>query len=92
MTKTIFFSLLFFFFFFYQTNLSRSNCHRQRFRKLTFGAFAPHIVSIHSDERLMVETLTFQIFHGSNSTFINSFDKTKLLQTSSAAELRTLSG
>ena len=32
-----------------------------------------------SDEGLTLETLAFQIFHGGNSTFINSFDKTKFL-------------
>ena len=34
---------------------------------------------IRSDEGLMLETSAFQIFHGGNSTFINSFDKTKFL-------------
>ena len=32
-----------------------------------------------SDEGLTLETSAFQIFHGGNSTFINSFDKTKFL-------------
>ena len=32
---------------------------------------------IRSDEGLTLETSSFRIFHGSNSTFINSFDKTK---------------
>ena len=32
-----------------------------------------------SDEGLTLETSAFQIFHASNSTFINSFDETKLL-------------
>ena len=31
------------------------------------------------DEGLTLETSAFQIFHGGNSTFINSFDKTKFL-------------
>ena len=35
--------------------------------------------SIRSDEELTLETLTFQIFDGGNSTFIPSFDKTKFL-------------
>ena len=30
-----------------------------------------------SDEGLTLETSAFQIFHGGNSTFINSSDKTK---------------
>ena len=33
--------------------------------------------SIRSDEGVTLETSAFQIFHGSNSTFINPFDKTK---------------
>ena len=32
-----------------------------------------------SDEGLTLETPAFQIFHGGNSAFINSFDKTKFL-------------
>ena len=35
--------------------------------------------SIRSDEGQTLETLTFQIFDGGNSTFIHSFDKTKFL-------------
>ena len=35
--------------------------------------------SIRSDEGLTLETSAFQIFHGGNFTFINSFDKTKFL-------------
>ena len=34
---------------------------------------------IRSDEGLTLETSAFQIFHGGNFTFINSFDKTKVL-------------
>ena len=34
---------------------------------------------IRSDEGLTLETSAFQIFHGGNSTFINSFDKTEFL-------------
>ena len=34
---------------------------------------------IRSDEGLTLETSAFLIFHGGNSTFINSFDKTKFL-------------
>ena len=30
------------------------------------------------DEGLTLETSAFQVFHGGNSTFINSFDKTKI--------------
>ena len=32
---------------------------------------------IRSDEGLTLETSAFQIVHGGNSTFINTFDKTK---------------
>ena len=38
-----------------------------------------HNSSIRSDEGLTLETSAFYIFHGGNSTFINSFDKTKFL-------------
>ena len=51
------------------------NYHRERFRKLTFRALA---LRLRSDEGLTLETSAFLIFHGGNSTFINSFDKTKL--------------
>ena len=34
--------------------------------------------SIRSDEGLTLKMSAFQIFHGGNSTFINSFDKTKI--------------
>ena len=37
------------------------------------------LIYIPSDEGLMLETSTLQIFHGGNFTFINSFDKTKFL-------------
>ena len=37
------------------------------------------IICIRSDEGLTLETSAFQIFHGGNFTFINSFDKTKFL-------------
>ena len=33
---------------------------------------------IRYDEGLTLETSAFQVFHGGNSTFINSFDKTKI--------------
>ena len=36
------------------------------------------IVLIRSDEGLTLETSAFQIFHGGNSTFINSFDNTQI--------------
>ena len=36
-----------------------------------------HNSFIRSDEALTLETSAFQIFHGGNSTFINSFDETK---------------
>jgi len=34
---------------------------------------------LRSDEGLTLETSAFQIFHGGNWTFINTFDKTKFL-------------
>ena len=40
-----------------------------------------HNRHIRSDEGLTLETSAFQIRHGGNSTFINSFDKTKFLFT-----------
>ena len=47
----------------------------------TYNCLTPDLFShdlIRSDEGLTLETSAFQIFHGGNSTFINSFDKTKL--------------
>ena len=38
-----------------------------------------HNSSIRPDEGLTLEISAFQIFHGGNSTFINSFDKTNFL-------------
>ena len=35
------------------------------------------ITIVNSDEGLTLEKSALQIFHGSNLTFINSFDKTK---------------
>ena len=37
-----------------------------------------HNSSVRSDKGLTLETSAFQIFHGSNSTFTNSFDKTRV--------------
>ena len=37
------------------------------------------LVRVRSDERLTLETSAFQIFHRGNSTFINSFHKTKFV-------------
>ena len=34
---------------------------------------------VRSDEGLTLETSAFEIFHGGNFTFINSFDKSKFL-------------
>ena len=59
---------------FYQRSRERSNYHRERFGKLTFR---PLNLRIRSDKGLTLETSAFQIFHGGNSTFINSFDKAK---------------
>ena len=38
-----------------------------------------HNFSVRSDEGLTLVTSAFQIFHGGNSTFVISFDKTKFL-------------
>jgi len=38
-----------------------------------------HNFSSRSDEGLKLKIAAFQVFHSSNSTFINSFDKTKFL-------------
>ena len=40
-----------------------------------------------SDEGLTLETSAFQIFHGGNSTFINSSDKTKFSLSENRPEL-----
>ena len=37
-----------------------------------------HSSSIRSDEGIAIEMSAFQIVHGDNSTFINTFDKTKI--------------
>ena len=55
---------------FYQTSLLRLNCHRERLRNLKAKGF---------DEGLTFETSAFLTFHGGNSNFINSFDKTTCL-------------
>ena len=41
------------------------------------------LIKVRSEKGLTLETLAFQIFHGGNSTFINSFDKTIFLFHSS---------
>ena len=48
-------------------------------RKRADEMVSDSIIFIRSDEGLTLETSAFQIFHGGNSTFINSFDKTKFL-------------
>ena len=52
------------------------NYHRERFRKLTLRGIA---LRQSSDEGLTLETSAFEIFHNGNLTYINAFDKTKLL-------------
>ena len=64
--------------------LRKVNYHRERFKELTFR---PLTLRIRSDKGLTLETSAFQIFYGGNSTFINSFDKTKF---SSFYDSRTL--
>ena len=64
----------------YQKSLYRSNYLCERFGKLTFQELDPSSEQIkrpiiRSDEGLMLETSTFQIFHQGNLTFSNSFDK-----------------
>ena len=41
------------------------------------------LIRVRSDKGQTLETLAFQIFHGYNSTFINSFHKSKFLFHSS---------
>ena len=41
------------------------------------------LIRVRSDKRLTLETSAFQIFHRGNSTFINSFHKTKFVNHSS---------
>ena len=48
---------------------------------VTFRALARR-----SDEGLTLETSAFEIFHGGNSTFINSFDKTNFLKSKKELE------
>ena len=48
--------------------------------------------ALRSDEELILETTIFQIFYGSNSTFINSFDKTKFLKFQIPAASRSGKG
>ena len=56
--------------------VDESNYYRERFGKLTLRALALRHRA--NDKGLTLETSAFQIFHGCNSYFINSFDKTKL--------------
>ena len=37
------------------------------------------LIKVRSDKGLTLETLALRIFHGGNSTFIDSFDKTKFV-------------
>ena len=55
--------------------------------KLTFRAIA---LVIRSEEGLTLEKSPFLLFHGGNSTFINSFDKTKVSCFYSMVILATL--
>ena len=64
---------------FYQTSWWRLNYRCKRFIKLTFRALVLRQCEWRSDEELTLERCTFKIFRGGNSTFINSFDKTKFL-------------
>ena len=41
------------------------------------------LIKVRSEKGLTLETLAFQIVHGGNSTFINSFDKSKFVFHSS---------
>ena len=62
----------------FTNELSRFNTVK-RLGKVTLRAltFIRANFSFRSDDALMLETSAFQIFHGGNLTFINSFDKTK---------------
>jgi len=60
----------------------RLNHPRERLRKLTFGVLAlrqSEALALSSGRGLMLERSAFKIFHGGNSTFINSFQKIKFL-------------
>ena len=48
---------------------------------MTFQALALRQGKFRSDEGLMLETSAFQMFHGGNSPFMNSFDKNKFTVT-----------
>ena len=52
--------------------------HNIELRSFSYKLTTPKY-SIRSDERLTIETSVFLNSHGGNSTFINSFDKTKFL-------------
>ena len=62
---------------FYQASWERLNYHRERLRKLTSRALAlrQSEMTKDSDERPTLETSACSIFHGGNSTFINSLVK-----------------
>ena len=53
--------------------------HNIELRSFSYKLTTPQYSSIRSDERLTLETSVFLNSHGGNSTFINSFDKTKFL-------------
>ena len=46
----------------------------------TYKKQKSYVIIRRSDEGLTLETSAFSIFHGGNSIFINSFDKTKFLK------------
>ena len=52
---------------------------RERNMQTVKFTFRTSSKSLQSDEGLTLETSAFLTFHGGNSTFINSFDKTKFL-------------
>ena len=61
--------------------------HRFKLSQITlmkqYIVLSNELTKVRSDKGLTLETLAFRIFHGGNSTFINSFDKTKFLFHSS---------
>ena len=66
------------------THLFTNSCHNISIKDKTPQLHTPmktlntHNSSVRSDKGLTLETSAFQIFHGGNSTFLNSFDKTKV--------------
>ena len=61
----------------------KNNQHRFKLSQITLMkqniVLSNEMIKVRSDKGFSLATLAFQIFHSGNSTFINSFDKTKFL-------------